>query len=65
MTESIIEMSGVTKQFGKKVVLNDLTFRLRPGTVTGLLGKNGAGKIDATEVRAGTADSSAGTNHRV
>ena len=44
MTESIIEMSGVTKQFGKKVVLNDLTFRLRPGTVTGLLGKNGAGK---------------------
>lgn len=44
MTESIIEMSGVTKQFGTKVVLNDLTFRLRAGTVTGLLGKNGAGK---------------------
>lgn len=37
-------MSGVTKQFGTKVVLNDLSFRLRAGTVTGLLGKNGAGK---------------------
>lgn len=44
MTESVVEMRGVTKFFRYKMVLSDLDFTLRRGSVTGLLGKNGAGK---------------------
>jgi len=44
MTDAVIQMQHVTKQFGKKTVLDGTDYRLRRGTVTGLLGKNGAGK---------------------
>ena len=44
MTDAVIHMSGVTKCFGTKTVLNELHYSLRKGTVTGLLGKNSSGK---------------------
>ncbi|MEZ6128122.1 MAG: ABC transporter ATP-binding protein [Planctomycetaceae bacterium] len=44
MTDAVIQMKHVTKQFGRKTVLDGLDYCLRRGTVTGLLGKNGAGK---------------------
>jgi len=44
MTDVAIHISGVTKRFGTKTVLNELHYSLRKGTVTGLLGKNGSGK---------------------
>ncbi|MFF3463814.1 ABC transporter ATP-binding protein [Streptomyces sp. NPDC001984] len=40
----MIELSGLTKRYGDKVAVNDLTFTVRPGIVTGFLGPNGAGK---------------------
>ncbi|GGO97761.1 ABC transporter ATP-binding protein [Wenjunlia tyrosinilytica] len=40
----MIELAGVTKRYGEKVVVDDLTFHVRPGSVTGFLGPNGAGK---------------------
>jgi ABC-2 type transport system ATP-binding protein len=40
----MIELAGVTKRYGEKVVVDDLTFAVRPGSVTGFLGPNGAGK---------------------
>ncbi|WP_330347000.1 ABC transporter ATP-binding protein [Streptomyces sp. NBC_00582] len=40
----MIELAGVTKRYGEKVVVDDLTFTVRPGCVTGFLGPNGAGK---------------------
>jgi len=40
----VIEARGLTKQFGDKLAVDDLTFTVRPGTVTGFLGPNGAGK---------------------
>src|SRR5918996_633611 len=40
----MIEAQGLTKSYGDKVAVNDLTFTVRPGTVTGFLGPNGAGK---------------------
>ena len=40
----MIELAGVTKRYGEKVVVDDLTFTVRPGSVTGFLGPNGAGK---------------------
>jgi ABC-2 type transport system ATP-binding protein len=40
----MIELEGLTKRYGKKVAVDDLTFKVRPGVVTGFLGPNGAGK---------------------
>ena len=40
----MLEVSHVTKKYGKVTACDDVTFRLEPGSVTVLLGPNGAGK---------------------
>lgn len=40
----ILEFCHVTKKYGSKVVLNDLSFAIAPGGIIGLLGPNGCGK---------------------
>jgi ABC-2 type transport system ATP-binding protein len=40
----MIEVDHLTKRYGKTVAVNDLTFRVTPGRITGFLGPNGAGK---------------------
>ncbi|WP_433205049.1 ABC transporter ATP-binding protein [Nocardia sp. CA-107356] len=40
----MIEVQGVTKHFGSTIAVQDLSFTVRPGQVTGFLGPNGAGK---------------------
>jgi ABC-2 type transport system ATP-binding protein len=40
----MIEARGLTKRYGDKLAVNDLSFTVRPGIVTGFLGPNGAGK---------------------
>ncbi|MEU6097895.1 ATP-binding cassette domain-containing protein [Streptomyces sp. NPDC047079] len=40
----MIELEGLTKRYGEKLAVDDLTFSVRPGLVTGFLGPNGAGK---------------------
>src|ERR1700712_5754582 len=40
----MIEARGVTKRYGDKTAVDDLTFTVRPGVVTGFLGPNGSGK---------------------
>jgi ABC-2 type transport system ATP-binding protein len=40
----MIEARGLTKRYGDKTAVDDLTFTVRPGIVTGFLGPNGAGK---------------------
>ncbi|MBO2458143.1 ATP-binding cassette domain-containing protein [Actinomadura violacea] len=40
----MIEAHGLTKRYGDRTAVDDLTFTVRPGTVTGFLGPNGAGK---------------------
>ncbi|TNM34132.1 ATP-binding cassette domain-containing protein [Streptomyces sedi] len=40
----MIELSGVTKRYGLKTAVRELTCVIRPGLVTGFLGPNGAGK---------------------
>ncbi|NEB76839.1 ATP-binding cassette domain-containing protein [Streptomyces sp. SID14478] len=39
-----IRAHGLTKRYGDKTVVDDLTFAVEPGTITGFLGPNGAGK---------------------
>jgi ABC-2 type transport system ATP-binding protein len=40
----MIEVSGLTKRFGGTTAVNNLSFEVRPGKVTGFLGPNGSGK---------------------
>ena len=40
----MIEAVGLTKRYGPKTAVEDLSFTVRPGIVTGFLGPNGAGK---------------------
>jgi ABC-2 type transport system ATP-binding protein len=40
----MIEATGLTKHYGKTVAVDDLSFTVEPGRVTGFLGPNGAGK---------------------
>ncbi|MBN0047775.1 ABC transporter ATP-binding protein [Streptomyces actuosus] len=40
----MIELEGLTKRYGGKLAVDNLTFTVRPGVVTGFLGPNGAGK---------------------
>ena len=41
---SILECRGLTKKYGAKTVLNDVSFAVEPGRIVGLLGPNGSGK---------------------
>jgi len=40
----VIDARGLVKTYGDKVAVDDLTFQIKPGIVTGFLGPNGAGK---------------------
>jgi len=40
----MIEVRGLVKRYGDKIAVNDLSFDVEPGHVTGFLGPNGAGK---------------------
>jgi ABC-2 type transport system ATP-binding protein len=41
---SSIEVRALTKRYGKTIAVDDLSFEVHPGAVTGFLGPNGAGK---------------------
>jgi ABC-2 type transport system ATP-binding protein len=46
----VIQVRGLTKRYGRVLAVDDLTFDVEPGRVTGFLGPNGAGK--STTMRA-------------
>ena len=60
-TVQVIEARGLTKRYGDKVAVDDLTFTVRPGIVTGFLGPNGAGKSTTMRMLLGLDAPSAGT----
>ncbi|WP_033332331.1 ATP-binding cassette domain-containing protein, partial [Streptomyces novaecaesareae] len=57
----MIEVTRLTKQFGRKTAVDHLTFTVRPGHVTGFLGPNGAGKSTTLRMILGLDDPSGGT----
>ncbi|WP_020469839.1 ABC transporter ATP-binding protein [Zavarzinella formosa] len=44
MSETMLDLRGVSKSFGQKLVLNEVDLTLPAGSVLGLVGKNGGGK---------------------
>ncbi len=56
----MIEVSGLTKRYGSFTAVKDLSFRVQPGEVLGLVGPNGAGKTTTLRSIAGIIPPSAG-----
>ena len=50
MGNATIEVSGLRKRFGSTLALDDMTFTVAPGKVTGFVGPNGAGKSTTIRV---------------
>jgi ABC-2 type transport system ATP-binding protein len=57
----MIEARGLTKKYGDKTAVDDLTFTIAPGIVTGFLGPNGAGKSTTMRMILGLDHPTAGT----
>ncbi len=58
---AVIEAKGLTKRYGDRTAVDDLTFTVRPGIVTGFLGPNGAGKSTTMRMILGLDTPSAGS----
>ncbi|MEU4119625.1 ATP-binding cassette domain-containing protein [Kitasatospora sp. NPDC028055] len=57
----MIEIERLTKRYGATTAVDQLTFTVRPGTVTGFLGPNGAGKSTTLRMILGLNTPTAGT----
>jgi len=55
-----ITVDGLTKRYGAQAAVDDLSFEVRPGAVTGFLGPNGAGKTTTLRMVLGLARPTAG-----
>jgi len=58
--EVVLEAVGVSREFGGVRAVDDVSFRVRHGTLTGLIGPNGAGKSTMLAMLAGTLPVSGG-----
>jgi ABC-2 type transport system ATP-binding protein len=56
----VIDVDGYTKRYGDMTAVRDLSFRVAPGEVVGLVGPNGAGKTTTLRALAGVLRPSAG-----
>ena len=57
----MIAVSGLTRRFGSRLVVNDLTFDVQRGEILALLGPNGAGKTTTLRMLAGLIAPTRGT----
>jgi ABC-2 type transport system ATP-binding protein len=58
---SAISVQGLTKRFGGVLAVDDLSFDVQPGTITGFVGPNGAGKTTTLRILLGLVRPTAGT----
>jgi ABC-2 type transport system ATP-binding protein len=61
MLTASIETQKVTKIYGKRAIVQDVTFRVNPGEVYALVGPNGAGKTSIIRLVTGLAFPTSGT----
>jgi ABC-2 type transport system ATP-binding protein len=57
----VLVAQGLTKRYGKVLAVDDLTFEVRAGTITGFLGPNGAGKTTTLRIFLGLVHPTAGS----
>jgi ABC-2 type transport system ATP-binding protein len=57
----MIEVKSLSKRYGQRAAVDDLTFTVRPGIVTGFLGPNGAGKSTTMRMIVGLDAATSGT----
>jgi ABC-2 type transport system ATP-binding protein len=57
----VIEVRGLTKRYGDRLAVDDVTFSVQPGVVTGFLGPNGSGKSTTMRLILGLDAPNAGT----
>ncbi len=50
---AIVQVQGLTKRFGSVTAVDDVTFEIQENTITGLLGRNGAGKTTVMNLLTG------------
>ncbi|MCR4640497.1 MAG: ABC transporter ATP-binding protein [Lachnospiraceae bacterium] len=60
MSEIIADVKNISKQYGKQLALDDVSFRIRKGSIVGLIGPNGAGKSTIMKIMGGLVFPSAG-----
>jgi erythritol transport system ATP-binding protein len=60
-SDVVLEARGVSMQYPGTLALDDVTFRLRQGMVSALIGENGAGKSTLVKILAGIAQPTAGS----
>ena len=48
--KTVLEIHGLTKEFGKQAILQDLSLTIKEGDIYGLIGKNGAGKTTLIKI---------------
>ena len=58
---SIIKVNKLTKKFGRKKALSEVSFEVKAGSITGFLGPNGAGKSTTMNVLMGFMSADSGT----
>jgi ABC-2 type transport system ATP-binding protein len=58
--QAVISVSSLTKRYGEIVAVDDVSFSLRAGTITGFLGPNGAGKTTTLRMLLGLAEPTSG-----
>ena len=61
MPDGVVSVDHLSKSFGAVQAVDDLTFDVRPGRVTGFLGPNGAGKTTTLRMLLGLVEPSSGT----
>src|ERR687892_443768 len=59
----VVEADGVTKGYGDRLLVEDMTFSLPPGGIVGVIGPNGAGKTTLFRMIAGADQPDSGTLH--
>jgi ATPase subunit of ABC transporter with duplicated ATPase domains len=59
--EVVVEAEGLTKGYGDRLLMEDLSFSLPPGGIVGVIGPNGAGKTTLFRMVTGQEDPDAGT----
>ncbi len=57
----VIEADNVSKGFGDRLLINNLSFKLPPGSIVGIIGPNGAGKTTLFRMMAGLEKPDSGT----